>query len=401
MTGPLTGFEQTGNWTTLAQETALLQQIAADTAATYAEIGRTVQNRPIHRLDIGAGPHTLMLVSLQHANEPSGREAALELVRDLAYSTDPAVTGYLATHRVVLVSSLNADNAFWGRNNAADVNLNRDWFKLTQPETRAAHAVLRQVAPTMVMDLHENGLDLPDWVGNSEPLAGAHQGLAPLSTSVFDTVVSEVQAGGYTAGFYPRTSTPVSGAATYATAAHSVGLLSEPLQADYSQPGMLQLPAARRVAVSRLAVRAVWQWYVANSAALAAARQASISYASTTTDPIQLVTTEFTNGTPLTVDAAGYLLTEPLPAHLVAAHGITVDGSYISVNQPARLAIAMLCDPDSRDKVVEATRMPRHQPRPNGWWSDTYAVVEGRRRKIVQAWHVVNGQRRYIELPSG
>lgn len=400
MPAPLTGFEQTGGWTSLARETEFLQQIGAETDAVYSEAGRTVQDRPIHRLDIGNGPNTLLLVSLQHANEPSGREAALELVRDLAYATDPDTAEYLTSNRVTLVSSVNADGAFTGRDNTAGVNLNRDWFKLTQPETRAAQSVFRQAAPTLVMDLHENGLDLPDWAGNTATLAGAFPGLSALSEDLFDTVVGDVQAGGHTAGMYPLTSTPAAGAATAATAGHSLGMVSEPLLRDYSQPGWVGHTALWRVQVSRLAVRSAWRWHAANATALLAARQASIDYASLTTDPILLTNTEMIGGTPLRVDVAGYTLAEPLPAHLMTAHGIEVDGAYVSVNQPARLAIAMLCDPQSRDKVVTATRVPRIQPRPTGTWVDTYAVVGGRRRRIVEAWHVVEGQRRYIELPG-
>lgn len=152
MSGPLTGFEVDGNWTSLARETEFLTQVAAETSATLTEAGRTVGGNPIHRIDLGAGPRTVLYLGLQHGPEPSGREAVLQLVRDLAYSTDPDTVAYLSGHRVVVVPNVNADGAFMGRENSNGVNLNRDWFKLTQPETRAAYAVMREVQPELIVD---------------------------------------------------------------------------------------------------------------------------------------------------------------------------------------------------------------------------------------------------------
>lgn len=401
MSAPLTGFEQTGTWTTLAEELAFLTQIAAETDASLSTVGQTVQGLPIYRFDLGAGPHTMLIVALQHAGEPAGREAALRLVRDLAYSTDPDDLAYLATHRIVLLPSVNADMAFSGRDNSVGANLNRDWFKLEQPETRAAMAVLRDVDPQVIVDLHESGADHEQWVGGTEAIAGSYAPMDVLADDLFDAAVAGVIAGGHTAGPYPRNLTPVSGLTTVAGAFHSIGLLSEPM--IYDRPGWEVLPLTQRVAVSYSLVVAARQWHAENSAALAAMKADSRHYANTTTDPLPIVTTEMVNGPRVIIDASGYRLGEPLPAHVVDLHDITVEGSFVPLNQPARIAVAMLCDPESRDRIVTAARVPwpvPTMPFPAGEWVDTFVMVDGRALPVTKAWHVVNGERIAIKLPG-
>ena len=396
MSAPLTGFEQHGGWTTLAEETALLTQIATETDAVLTEAGRTVEDRPIHRLDVGTGPNTIMFIALQHPSEPSGRESILKLVRDLAYATDTATTDYLSKHRVVIVPNVNADTAFWSRENINGVQLNQDWYQLTQPETRATHQAIRDASPQVIVDLHESGLNHEDWAGRPTTPPAAHPDIITLGESLYAATVDGVIAGGYTAGRYPDPSS-LSVLGMAAGGLHAVGLLSEPLLRDWTAPTYTGVPIARRVEVHDLAVRSAVEWHEANTASLTAAQSASLDYAMTTTDPVKVWAA---GRVEIIADISGYQLHEPLPQHLVDAHGIVVDGDFVSVNQPARLAVAVLCDPESAARVVAATRVARQKPIPNGDWADTYAVLGRKRHKILSAWIVQNGRKVPIRLPQ-
>ena len=396
MSAPLTGFEQYGRWTTLAEETALLTQIAAETDAVLTEAGRTVQNRPIHRLDVGTGPNTIMFIALQHASEPSGRESILKLVRDLAYATDTATADYLSNHRVVIVPNVSADTAFRSRENINGVQLNQDWYTLTQPETRATLQAIRDASPQVLVDLHESGANHEDWAGRPTIPPAAHPDLDTLGESLYEATVEGIIAGGYTAGRYPDPSS-LSVLNMVAGGLHAVGLLSEPLLRDWTAPTYTSIPIAQRVAVSDLAVRSAMDWHEANTAALAAAQAASLDYAMTTTDPVKVWAA---GRVEIIADISGYQLHEPLPQHLVDIHGIVVDGDFVSVNQPARLAVAVLCDPESAARVVAAARVARRYPLPKGDWTDTYAVLGRKRHKILSAWTVQNGRKVTIRLPQ-
>ena len=90
-----------------------------------------------------------------HGNEPSGTDADLQLLSDLARSSsctllDRLVVGFLPLQ--------NPDGRAAGtRVNAAGFDLNRDWFARTQPETAAKLALLSRYPPLAFADQHEEG----------------------------------------------------------------------------------------------------------------------------------------------------------------------------------------------------------------------------------------------------
>ncbi|MGX6450085.1 M14 family zinc carboxypeptidase, partial [Patulibacter sp. S7RM1-6] len=91
-----------------------------------------------------------------HANEPSGTTAALAVLSRLASGDDCETRRILHGTVAVVVPDQNPDGrARRTRTNAADVDLNRDWFAASQPETRARLAVLRRYPPTVAVDAHE------------------------------------------------------------------------------------------------------------------------------------------------------------------------------------------------------------------------------------------------------
>lgn len=63
---------------------------------------------------------------------------------------------FLATWGVHLIPSVNPDGFVNGtRNNAADFNINRDWIRLGEPETRAVSAKIGELQPMVLIDHHE------------------------------------------------------------------------------------------------------------------------------------------------------------------------------------------------------------------------------------------------------
>ncbi|RJK94867.1 M14 family metallopeptidase [Vallicoccus soli] len=167
---PRTGFERSDGteWTSLEDEARFLRQVDRDSdRVSIRTIARTAQDRPVRMVQIGSGPRsqqevaegsTLLLLCLQHGNEPAGREACLSTVRDLAYATDARTQRLLDRTTVLVVPTFNPDGrAADTRQNSAGVDLNRDHLVLTQPETQGLARVLRDLRPDVLHDAHEYG----------------------------------------------------------------------------------------------------------------------------------------------------------------------------------------------------------------------------------------------------
>lgn len=172
---PETEFEQTGgaSWTSHEQELVFLAAIAGDRPDRVALRTLTTlpSGRPLHLAVIGApvvtgespkGVPTVLFVCSQHGDEPAGREAGLQLIRDLAYSDDPAVERQLREQAILVIPSANPDGrAANSRRNADDVDINRDHLGLATQEAQAIATVVGDWAPSLILDLHEYGPSVP------------------------------------------------------------------------------------------------------------------------------------------------------------------------------------------------------------------------------------------------
>jgi len=226
---PTTGFEQNGgaNWTTHAEELAFLDAVAAGSErVALSEIGRTLEDRPLHLVEIGApGPHslepepierpTVLFVCTQHGNEPAGREACLEWLRDLAFTTDPTLVRQLEEQTILFVPTANPDGrAANTRGNADGNDINRDHLNLETPEAQAIAAIVRDRKPDAVVDLHEFGATpgvyddeiLYLWPRNLNVDPQVRQAAKTLAE---EYVATGARANGQRAGEYGRQRVPV------------------------------------------------------------------------------------------------------------------------------------------------------------------------------------------------
>ncbi len=135
------------------------------------EIGRTREGRPMHLATFSrpavrtpweahaSGKPILFIGASVHGDEPAGKEAVQLFVRDLVEGP----LDYLLDEVVFLfVPQLNPDGGeagTWGiRSNVAGYNLNRDWLRLDNPETRVVvEEVFAPWRPHVAVDAHELG----------------------------------------------------------------------------------------------------------------------------------------------------------------------------------------------------------------------------------------------------
>lgn len=164
---------------TSAEISADLAAIAAASAIAQVEqLGQSHQGQAIEALVFhkpGAASDRLrvLIIGSQHgAAEPAGGEALLRLARELAFDE---LHPLLDALDIVLIPNPNPDGRDLGRRaNANGVNLNTDFVRAREPETRALLAALDRYDPQALLDSHESAvlkrksLGLEGWLTDFE-----------------------------------------------------------------------------------------------------------------------------------------------------------------------------------------------------------------------------------------
>ncbi|WP_160112602.1 M28 family peptidase [Salicibibacter kimchii] len=166
---PTTGFEDSDGeeWTSHEDELAFLEEVAEQSdRMTYSEIGTSVEDRPLHLVRVGdpappadediAEDRNMLVIGSQHGNEPAGREMALQMLRDLAFTDAQELEEQLNDATIMFIPTANPDGREADtRANANDVDINRDHLSLEEPEGQIIGDVLDEFSPDITIDAHE------------------------------------------------------------------------------------------------------------------------------------------------------------------------------------------------------------------------------------------------------
>ncbi len=396
-----TPFEQSNGarWTTVEEGQRFWRQLdAASDRVRVTTIGRTNENRPLQLVAVGepapASPQdaadgsVLMYTCSVHGDENSGREACLQLARDMSTTTDPA---WLRLLRDTTVLFLNVNPDGWAANtreNAQGLDVNRDYMALQTPEGRAAVKTMRDWRPDVLNDLHEYGPNpyyrtdlLQLWARNRQTDQAVHDLAKEMSEGYS---AAEVVAGGYTSGEYGRyvkdgeQFVQIAGDAqgrilrNYAGLQHIVGMLSEtanePLNdAEEADPALLN---RRRVEVNYLSAVGSAQFTLENRDTVAeeteaarervtqeGAERSGVVYFAGQDDMLP-TSTNAVEPEPM----CGYQLTLAQRDQLrqtLRLHGISWvnrdGGAYVTMAQEDQPLIPLLLDARSEYGLVDAT----------------------------------------------
>lgn len=132
--------------------------------AEILTIGHSEKGRPIKVLKKGSGKLKILFIARIHGNEPATTEAMLEFFNENNFSNIELYGIFLANPDGAALyeeSFLKHPEPYWENNfndarlNANGVDINRDWFDLSQKETQAIQKFIAKLQPDFLTDFHE------------------------------------------------------------------------------------------------------------------------------------------------------------------------------------------------------------------------------------------------------
>lgn len=156
-------------------------------------MGKSVDGNSIPSLTLGQGSRKILLWSQMHGNETTTTKALMDLVNFLENNKVLADT-ILSKCTITFIPMLNPDGANrYTRNNANDIDLNRDAQEMSQPESRILRSVYDKIMPDYCFNLHDQRTI---YSAGSDPKPATISFLAPahdIEKSISDTRARSMQ----------------------------------------------------------------------------------------------------------------------------------------------------------------------------------------------------------------
>src|SRR5699024_6457767 len=239
---PQTGLEirNDGSWTTHEEELEFLQELEEKSDVVKVEVyGETAEGRPMHLVKVGKNAHasneeiaagrTMLIVGTFHGNEPSGREMALQTMRDLAYTNDENMLELMDQATILFLPTVNPDGREANRRrNGDNYDINRDGVRLITPEGQTLARIHNEYQPDLILDAHErmSGPNL-SVLGNKNRMVDAD--LISLNDELIEEYMfKDLGDAGFEYSYYPSSDASLpTHTRSVSGFRHSIGILTE------------------------------------------------------------------------------------------------------------------------------------------------------------------------------
>lgn len=121
-------------------------------------LGHSERGTPIHKIEMGTGSIKIVLWSQMHGDESTATKSMFDLFNYIQkeYLNSVQLRNLLKKCTLIFVPMLNPDGALaYTRENAKDIDLNRDAIKLETKEGKLLHQLVKSIQPDFAFNLHD------------------------------------------------------------------------------------------------------------------------------------------------------------------------------------------------------------------------------------------------------
>ncbi len=119
------------------------------------KIGNSVLGKPIYLINLGSGAKKILAWSQMHGNESTTTKGLVDFINFLSHNSLEAKQ-ILSNYTLYFIPMLNPDGALlYTRENANHIDLNRDAYLQTQPESKILNSCVEKIKPDLCFNLHD------------------------------------------------------------------------------------------------------------------------------------------------------------------------------------------------------------------------------------------------------
>ncbi|MDN3723439.1 DUF2817 domain-containing protein [Aequorivita sp. SDUM287046] len=145
-----------GRYITLNHVSSLLESYRLDYEITV--VGHSELGREIPMIKMGEGPKTVLGWSQMHGNEATTTKAIFDFMKFISQKAvfQKEINEFLNQYSFFIIPILNPDGAeIYTRENANNVDLNRDAQHLSQKESKCLRKIFDSLQPSLCLNMHD------------------------------------------------------------------------------------------------------------------------------------------------------------------------------------------------------------------------------------------------------